>query len=248
MTRMYHIILIVIGISTSLVAQEKFSLINHRKEKAAQQIFKLKESVLIVRLPSHHNKIEAFENLISETDISGKSRQSLIESLENTRSERDQFAQETMAAAQRYFSFTKVLFMYDSAQVGLTKGMKSGIFLNDQLKIDPSISLKVDTFFILRFGFPGHESTNHITSWIVSDRDLNDLQRPFPYYSRIYGLPKKLRYYTYDFDRDVWIRVKNADRSTKVVRKSDRVMAVLNSQFIKFYVAAKRYEKLKELN
>ena len=154
------------------------------KTEAKTLLKQLSEGVLVVRLSSNNRKMKELERLANSPDASEKNKKRFQKMLETTREEGRQESLDVMKSFDGNYNFSKVLFMYDTASLQLKNGVKSGYFLNRELKVDPSISLEYDDWLMIYFR---HESP---TLFVLLDRQFEQVQRPFP-------IPKRPVFKTY---------------------------------------------------
>ncbi len=74
--------------------------------------------------------------------------------------------------------------MYDTATPKLTKGERSGFFLDKNLEVS-SAAMDKESFFVLDIGFTDPANSSRSFAFIIKDRSYNSLQAPFPYAQRI---------------------------------------------------------------
>jgi hypothetical protein len=164
--------------NTGAFAQESYipELTKEQRKKqselAKKAIKDLKEGVMVVRVPCNYNKIINLEKLIATTEGARKSRFSRM--LERTIAETQSEANQVMSAFESFYTFSEVLFIYDTAAVALKNGRQSGIFLDKSLKIDPAISLNNRPFLIFK-------KNPFQDFWTVGDATIRDIGKPFPY-------------------------------------------------------------------
>ena len=146
---------------------------------AAQHLDQLKEGVLVVRLPSFRNQLEA---LGRNADRSNAKKTELLE-------DREHFARHIMDAFADTFTFCPVLFVFDTAMASITRGDRSGYFLDYSLDIDSSQEIPDHkAIYTLRLGLTDYATTARRTSFIFTDDQGNDLENPFPYSRSIFNL------------------------------------------------------------
>lgn len=180
----FSALLILLG-SANLMAQEDYYSEPYdtlgyqtRVEQAAAAIQALKNGVLVMRLRSDHRKIEVLERQLATPNLKEKYRTRLQHLLEDTRRDVAIENQHLLAAFREHFDFTEVLFMYDTAIYSLNRGVHKGIFLNDSLLPDSTISLAGRPYRLARFG--SLSGMNHRKSLIGMDLNFKDLPAPFP--------------------------------------------------------------------
>ncbi|GIV31629.1 MAG: hypothetical protein KatS3mg029_0980 [Saprospiraceae bacterium] len=151
----------------------------NRIQKAAAAIEALHDGVLIVRLSSNQRKIEALSGQLATPNLSEKQRLRLQQQLDQTRQLTRTENEGLVRAFRKYFDFTKVLFMYDTAVWQLRQGRQSGFFLDDSLRVDPRISLENKPWRMARYGSSSGMSTRK--SIAALDRKFRELPPPFPH-------------------------------------------------------------------
>ena len=89
---------------------------------------------------------------------------------------------------QSVYDFSEVLFIYDHHTKAVQEGNTTGIFLDERLKVDESIQLNKRPYLFARFGKTDTNTTTGVEGIIITDRNLQDLTKPFPAYVRESGL------------------------------------------------------------
>lgn len=156
-----------------------------RKQIAERAINDLKGGVLILRLKSKRNKITKLEELIASPKVKEVDKKKLRKELERTIDNQNRENLTLTEAFEKYYTFSDIYYMYDTASVSLKNGVKSGIFLNKNLELDESISIPKGEFFIIRTGTTDSGSTTGVDAMVIMDSKLKDMNRPFPYYVRV---------------------------------------------------------------
>ncbi len=159
-----------------------FCFIIHTPINAQSSIIKeLKEGVLVVRLQSGNNKITELKRLIDSPDTSAKTKKRLEKELHQTVSDRKMLNTQQFYAFQNAYKFSKVLFMFDTASKQLKEGKQSGIFLNEQLEIDETISLNNQAFYVASVA----SLESGTDGMVLMDKTFTPLKPPFPYYVKL---------------------------------------------------------------
>ena len=95
---------------------------------------------------------------------------------------RDTFNLQLMRSFDEFFAFTDVYFFYDADSELMHQGQYSNIFLNDSLqKYSLDLSTDQDVYFLLK-GFTSKEESIGIEAYYLTDKHLESLKKPFPYY------------------------------------------------------------------
>lgn len=186
----------------SLVAQHPDPALMNDREYARYCIDNLKDGSLVVRL---NFKTKAINYLVKQGNTAGA---------EHIRQE--QFAENTaiMDAFVKYYKFCPVYFISFDSTIALQHGMHQGIFLNENLKVDPGITMKKSFFLVAESGMletsipedqtqPNQEEVRRGTfddALVIRNKDLDMLRDPFPYYvhygnweDRVKKLSKRLQ-------------------------------------------------------
>lgn len=180
---------------------------SERKAIAHEAIKELKEGTLVLRLKSKQTKLVALNDLLAKEGLSAKERNNIEKRIETTISERDAYNKSLVDAFEDKFTFAEVYYMYDTASIALKSGVREGIFLNNNLQLDPSIIIPEGAFFVAKTGTTNSTSTTGVEAVIIMDGQFNDLQRPFPYYVRVNSIER------------LFVRI---FRPKKLVRKDSR--------------------------
>ncbi|MBI1224510.1 MAG: hypothetical protein GC192_04675 [Bacteroidetes bacterium] len=147
---------------------------------AYEAIQTLKNGTLVIRLATNVRRIEALEKMVATTSKE-KDRQRFENMLQKTKQETEDKNRWLMAAFQANYTFSKLLFMPDTASTLLKTGTRKGIFYGSDLKIEPSLSLDGD--FLVAYNGPSASRDNSANEGInVLDGNLQLLQSPFPYF------------------------------------------------------------------
>ncbi len=138
--------------------------------RAKEQLILLKENMLLVRLYTDDNKIQALES------------KGYKEAAEQARQEQYNENRETLLAFKQTFDFCPVYFFYASKSEAITEGKLPGNVFDSELKPVAAEKLKAD-FFIGDFTTTG---PTKLSGFIIKDRFFVELDDPFPFYQRKY--------------------------------------------------------------
>jgi hypothetical protein len=153
-----------------------------KRDTAYAEIKKFKESTLIVSLTSNYKKVQALQKLANSTELEKNKKERIRDQIATTLAETAYENKLIYQAFEKYYKFSKVLFMYDTATVALTKEeRKIGLFLDENLVIDQSLKLQTEDFYILKFASTDPSTTAAADAMIITDQYLENLKRPFPY-------------------------------------------------------------------
>lgn len=145
------------------------------RDKAYRQIADLRTGVLLVRLATGKNRIEALRNQGKE------------EEAKKLAADLRQMNETVMRAFKNTYNFSRVEFFYSDDSRKVRKGRYEGILLNEDLKPDSSIRIRPqDPVFVAEFGSvsKGTGGGMNFSALVVMDSRFNMLEKPFPYYSR----------------------------------------------------------------
>ncbi|MCF8247920.1 MAG: hypothetical protein K9J37_22305 [Saprospiraceae bacterium] len=141
----------------------------------------LKNGTLVVRLSTNVRKIAALEKMVANTTRE-KDRQRFEKMLAETQEDTRNHNLWLMEAFQKNYTFSKLLFMPDTAAISLKGGVRKGIFYSPELQIDPSLSLESD--FLVAFN--GNNTSDQKTGnegINVLDQNMQTLSAPFPFFT-----------------------------------------------------------------
>ncbi len=167
------------------------------RELSVKQIQELKGGTLLVRLKTAENTIAALEQA------------GYAEEANERKAFRENKNREIMAAFRENYYFSKIAFFYSSESVKVKERQFEGIFLNDQMQYDPSITIDTaGAIFIGEFdviesdtakyesykyfdtnkkrmetAYYGTPSNYSFSSLVIRDHNFIQLRDPFPYFT-----------------------------------------------------------------
>ena len=193
------------------------------ERSAAEHIHALHDGVLLVRLPTKQNSIDA---LIK----SGRTQQA-----EQVRVQTRDKNLELISAMNEGFTFCPVYFFYSYDSKYIVKGQLDSVtFLGADLNPDPNVDIDAKNFYTaevslvsqdtsqkgrnLRAGEEDDVDNRNETKYygganmrfqalIIKDAEFNQLRRPFPYYSRTlnsFFMKKTLDEVAKTMDQKLW--------------------------------------------
>ncbi len=157
-----------------------------RRIVSAWQIGQLKEGALVVRLKTNQRLIDG---LLKQGDTVMAEQKRLEAAAINVN---------TIKAYLNYYTFSKVYFIYSHSSDSLLKGVRSHIFLDSTLQINPAIAM-AEKFYLLAerdygynstIGFVPEDSARLVKeegyavkemAMIVKNKYGHQLKRPFPF-------------------------------------------------------------------
>jgi hypothetical protein len=177
-------IAVLIFFAPGLSAQPTDPSLMKQREYAAYCIKNLKDGTLVVRL---NFKTKAIIALLQAGNTNGANDIRYKQEEENIT---------IMKAFKKHFKFCPVYFVSFDSTIALVNGRQAGVFLNDDLKPDPSIQLRSAFFLFAEYGMietavapdklnPEQETSQRgimEDALIIRDKDLKLLKDPFPYY------------------------------------------------------------------
>jgi len=187
------------------------------QDEASHKIVGLKDGILLVKLTSDRRKIATLESQAAASPNDKK----IKKKLEDAIAYREEFNKEWRASILNEYSFSEVMFFYDYDSKQLLENVKSGIFLDENFNIDPS--LNIDNQFFLVLG-EGTTEDSGMDAYIIYNSSMQPLNKPFPYYFR-----------KNDFFRVV-LSIFNS--KAKRHRATDKIAKDIHEAFSKFYSRA----------
>ncbi|MCE3280522.1 MAG: hypothetical protein K0S44_2713 [Bacteroidetes bacterium] len=187
----YFLILILI-----LTCRSHFIIAQSSRDKAVADILMLKEGALLV-------KLKTSENLINGFIRAGKQ-----EEADKVKAEQEATNRDIARAFSKHFNFCKVYFFYSGQSTAIKNG-DLGALMNTDLEADPSFNSV--NYLIGEFG---ESATTKIDGFIMQDRNLVQLESPFPFLIR-------------------------SNKSGVISRTYDEMVIVLNVELRDFYMKKK---------
>ncbi|MBI5540460.1 MAG: hypothetical protein HY951_10410 [Bacteroidia bacterium] len=223
------ILILFLFISISLVGQEtptKKNKISNRKQNrilSKEQINKLKDGALFIRLQTKRNSIEALKEV-------GKNEKAI--KLEKKQSE---YNLGILNAFKTNFNFCSVYYFLSDNSINIKDGLfDKVVFLNDSLRADTTIKFDNKYFLIAEFGAiekdtiqrfshysyepNGNWSVKKVSHYyggtemdfgalVIKSEKFIQLKRPFPYYVRTFD--------TLPIERNLNITVRKINKKLK---------------------------------
>lgn len=211
----------ILAVSSLWAQREDIVLQKERKEFAYQSIKELKEGALVVRLKTNQRKIQLLERTLKSSKLNKNQRKRHQAMLDGTLQTRNDFNEAIADMFLDSFSFCSVYLVYDSSTTSLKKGVKSGIFLDSNQVINPSIQLQESDIFVINY----KKKSSEFPFDILRMQKLNErLEDPFPYYMQL---------------RESWLNQINSPRAAQAVVQLDR-------RLYSFYARALAYDQKME--
>jgi hypothetical protein len=139
-------------------------------------LFNIKNGGLILRLSSNHNKLKEMNRLANDPKMRIEQRNYWKDQYYLLEKETKEENLKLIGSFTDKYDFSKVYFMPDTAAHLLKKGIKKGIFLNNQLEIDPSIELPNVPVGYARFGDLPRSGGSYRKALVVMYEDFNDIE------------------------------------------------------------------------
>lgn len=141
------------------------------QEKAKEQLQQLKNGVLLVRLKTNANSIEAYEQAGLEKEA------------EAARQKQYQENKEIILSFSQTFDFAPVYFFYSDASDAIRKGQFEGQVFDSKLKPVEIEKLEARPVFTGEFS---QTPNTGIKGFVLMNQDMIPLKSPFPFYQRQY--------------------------------------------------------------
>lgn len=152
-------------------------------------ILNLKEGVLVVRLRTQSNKVDKLKEWMAKESPGTPVYQKLETQLAETIAGIERENKLVREAFGSLYNYSEVLFFFDTLAPVLRNGKTSGIFLNERMEVDPQLSLGDRFYMVAGIGTtPSSEGASSQEQLIIYDRNFNFMTKPFPGYSRRFGL------------------------------------------------------------
>lgn len=167
-------------------------------DSARANIKLLKQNTLVVRLKTGSKKIGILEGLLKKPNIEEKYRHRYQRMLDKTTSSIKIENEHLKAAFLEHYNFSKVIFMPDTSATALKSGVRKGIFLNEKLELDSSITLE-GSYFVTYHESSDSGSKRHTSKegLRIVDKNYNPLKYPFP---STVGTPSWVWFFGWAFD------------------------------------------------
>jgi hypothetical protein len=140
---------------------------------AASHIRDLHQGILLVRLPSNRNKIQALADLLAQNDLEARDRERLEKTLQATKRETELMHHDYICAFREEYDFSRYAFFLDYNTPQLRDG-KMPIVHNAGSDTEP---LPENNWYILSVG---HTPNMQIEGMQVLDSTFTSLEKPFP--------------------------------------------------------------------
>lgn len=158
---------------------------DRQAEKAAQEALAekvaaiLKIDGLIVEVPTNARKITAMKEVLAKGDLTAQNQNRLEDRLATIITETRKQAELLVNIFTANYEIGPLYFMPDTALIQLKEEVSTGYFYDQDLNIDPSITLP-DDFVLLRIGYVDAATGSGAEAMILTNSDLVPLQPPFP--------------------------------------------------------------------
>jgi len=200
-----------------------------RWEKADTKaaIKSIKEGALLIQLATHSKKINKMREVLANPETSQAIKLRLEEKIKKIEEETVENNKILVKNLYEKYSFSKFYVFYDNALDKIEKKNLKGIFLNENLEVDPTIELVEESFCLMREGETAQgveNDRNSLEAYIILNQDGKMLDRPFPYYFRINTLK-------YTFNSIL-------DKKNAKTRQYRDLVQKMNSRFSNFYAVA----------
>lgn len=188
--------------------------------RAKMAVENLKAGALVIRLPLESQKTKELDRMLKENNLSRSRKKKLQRDQERIRVATDSMVRVLTDLFSNHYSFSKVYFLPDTASQAFLGGKREGLFFNDRGEFDPNIRMKEAFFIISRIGRTTLSGSTGIQAIVFQDAELKDLDRPFPYFIRLFSLKNQL---ITTFEKETY--VSRADLQPRIQFWNDRLMA-----------------------
>ncbi len=114
-----------------------------------EYITNMKNGAGIVRFYMNKPKMDLLRKTINDSETESDVKIKCQKELDTHISERQAYKLRLIDAMNKEYKFSKIYFMHDYETKVLKSGTKSGIFINGNGEVDPSITLKEDYIYII---------------------------------------------------------------------------------------------------
>ncbi len=150
-------------------------------DSARANIALLKQNTLVVRLKTGSKKIGILEELLKKPNLEEAYRRRYQRMLDKTTAKIEIENEHLRNAFLEHYIFSKVMFMPDTSATALKSGVRKGIFLNEKLELDSSITLE-GSYFVAYHESSDSGSKRHtaMEGLRIVDKNYQALKYPFP--------------------------------------------------------------------
>jgi len=166
--------------------------LNKRSQLAEQAINDLKNGVLVVRLKTGNNKLSALHRVANSQEVGAATQEKFKEKIAAYEQELRQENEWLVKALEENYTFSETVFLLDTSAYQLKNQVRSGIFLNNKMEVDPGISLEGRPFLVVYYGQALSSRKSGIDGVVVLDSNLNELYDPFPFFTGMTGIKRLL--------------------------------------------------------
>lgn len=132
------------------------------------QIEQIKNGIIVVRLDMQINKIEAYQKIIDNPNISEKERNKTLKFMAEVTNEREAYKNNVIEAFSNTINFTNCVFIENQKFRTLLKG--SSEYLEGEEYILNQINAGTKMFFLIQ--------GDSESQWILTDKNLNRVNPP----------------------------------------------------------------------
>lgn len=145
----------------------------------------LRQGQVLVRLKSHHKKLEALNRELSRPDSDPEYRKRVEKEIRAIVSDRDSFNLNLMKAMKEHFVFCRSHFYYDKDhQLLKSKGYRAPLYLDSLLQPMSEARFANDKFVIIA---QGRTKGQDMEAFLFIDSTGVPLPGPFPSHLRLYA-------------------------------------------------------------
>ncbi|MEO1260130.1 MAG: hypothetical protein AAFZ15_15150 [Bacteroidota bacterium] len=156
---------------------------NTRYEIGVNALDDLKDGILIMRLKTGSSKLKAMEKVVNSKNVSPSEKKRFSQKINESKKEIENENNWLRESLDSNYSFSQILYMPDTAVHLLKAGKQSGYFYNEQMEIDPDISINNRSYLLAFYGRTSRATKTGEEGIVVLDRNFKELIDPFPHYT-----------------------------------------------------------------
>lgn len=183
---------LLLGLVTGLSAQKGKVYYDTTQvfQLAKSAVEDLHQGALVIRLSTEYRKLKKLEEMLENGGSSNKGY--LKRRIDGILRQRDSLNHALVDLFSRHYDFSALYFLPDTASEAFLDGKREGIFWDANCEPDPSIEMAEESFLISRVGRTEVSNSTGIMAIIFQNSKLVDLDRPFPYFIRLFSLKRQL--------------------------------------------------------
>lgn len=180
---MKHLLILVFGLLPFLffaqdpTVRENIDLRQEDRSKARQDIYRLKNTALIVRIKTNSNKIDYYRKHGNDKEADKIYEQTW------------HFNKMLRTAIDSMFNFCPVFYFPDTFSMQIADNQFDKVqFYNENFQLTKDVQLIDSNFFVAEYAYTMDserlETNMGVPAFVIMDHRFNQLREPFPYYSK----------------------------------------------------------------